>query len=91
MRTKKLLTLATLFIIMGGSATAKDYTVTSPNGQNVVTVSDDLTISVSHAGKQVVNIQPDLITQESVKKGKISPTLGINHSHTGNKIFPRWE
>ena len=91
MRKKKLLTLATLFIIMGGSATAKDYTVTSPNGQNVVTVSDDLTISVSHAGKQVVNIQPDLITQESAKKGKNIPTLGIKHSHTGNKIFPRWE
>ena len=91
MITKKLLTLATLFIIMGGSATAKDYTVTSPNGQNVVTVSDDLTMNVSHAGKQVVNIQPDLITQESAKKGKIIPTLGINHSHTGNKIFPRWE
>ena len=91
MRKKKLLTLATLFIIMGGSATAKDYTVTSPNGQNVVTVSDDLTMNVSHAGKQVVNIQPDLITQESAKKGKIIPTLGINHSHTGNKIFPRWE
>ena len=60
MRKKKLLTLATLFIIMGGSATAKDYTVTSPNGKNVVTVSDDLTICVSHASKDVVSVKAGL-------------------------------
>jgi len=77
MRKKRLLTLATLFIIIGGSATAKDYTVTSPNGQNVVTMSDDLIISVSHAGKQVVSIQADLITQELTRRGK--------------KMIPRWE
>ena len=60
MRKKKLLTLATLFIIIGGSATAKDYKVTSPNGKNVVTVSDDLTICVSHAGKDVVSVKAGL-------------------------------
>ena len=60
MITKKLLTLATLFIIIGGSATAKDYKVTSPNGKNVVTVSQALTINVSHAGKDVVSVKAGL-------------------------------
>ena len=57
MRKKKLLTLATLFIILGGSAMAKDYTVTSPNGKNVATVNDSLSITVSHSGKTVVTIK----------------------------------
>ena len=39
---------------------AKDYTVASPNGKNVVKVSDGLTISVSHAGKKIVSVQTGL-------------------------------
>lgn len=91
MRKKKLLTLATLFIIMGGTATAKDYQVTSPNGKNVVTVSEDLTISVNHDGKPVVSVQAALTTQELSKEGKKIPTLGMKNSHVGNELFPRWE
>lgn len=91
MRKKKLLTLATLYIIMGGTATAKDYQVTSPNGKNVVTVSEDLTISVNHDGKPVVSVQAALTTQELSKEGKKIPTLGMKNSHVGNELFPRWE
>ena len=34
--------------------------MTSPNGKNVVTVSDDLTINVSHASKDVVSVKAGL-------------------------------
>ncbi|MBQ8050020.1 MAG: glycoside hydrolase family 97 protein [Bacteroidaceae bacterium] len=56
----RLLTLATLLIMGGSQMSAKDYTVASPNGKNVVKVSDGLTISVSHAGKKIVSVQTGL-------------------------------
>ena len=59
MNLKKLLALATLFIIYGSNLSAKDYTVSSPNGKNVATVDDSLNITVSHSGKQVVTIKAD--------------------------------
>ena len=68
MRKKKLLTLATLFIILGGSAMAKDYTVTSPNGKNVATVNDSLSITVSHSGKTVVTIKARQAHAGNIKK-----------------------
>ena len=42
MNLKKLLALATLFIIYGSNLSAKDYTVSSPNGKNVATVDKGL-------------------------------------------------
>ena len=68
MRKKKLLTLATLFIILGGSAMAKDYTVTSPNGKNVATVNDSLSITISHSGKTVVTIKARQAHAGNIKK-----------------------
>ena len=68
MRKKKLLTLATLFIRLGGSAMAKDYTVTSPNGKNVATVNDSLSITVSHSGKTVVTIKARQAHAGNIKK-----------------------
>jgi alpha-glucosidase len=68
MRKKKLLTLTTLFIILGGSAMAKDYTVTSPNGKNVATVNDSLSITVSHSGKTVVTIKARQAHAGNIKK-----------------------
>ena len=59
MNLKKLLALATLFIIYGSNLSAKDYTVSSPNGKNVATVDDSLNITVSHSGKQVMAIKAD--------------------------------
>ena len=48
------LTLATLFIFSCISASAKDYTVASPKGKNVVTVGKDLKILVKHNDREIV-------------------------------------
>ena len=57
---RQLIALAALLMIGGSQASAKDYTVASPNGMNVVTVSDGLTISVSHNGQDVVSVKAGL-------------------------------
>lgn len=83
MNLKKLLAVATLFIMYGSHLSAKSYTVSSPNGKNVVTVDDGLNITVSHAGKQVVSVKTDqtycLVPHWDAKV----PTLGHKLSHTG--------
>lgn len=77
MRQKKLLTFATLFFMMGGSAMAKDYTVTSPNGKNVATVDDSLSITVSHSGKTVVTVKA---RQNFVGNKKLAETKHISET-----------
>ena len=57
---KGLLALAVIFIVSGSSIAAKDYTVASPNGKNVVTVGDGLSISVSHNDAEVVRVKAGL-------------------------------
>jgi alpha-glucosidase len=47
---------------------AKDYTVTSPNGKNVATVNDSLSITVSHSGKTVVTIKVRQAHAGNIKK-----------------------
>ena len=69
MKTKRLLTLATLFIICASSY-SKDYTVVSPNGQNVVKVNDGINITVIHSGKEVVRIKAALGSQMTVKSAR---------------------
>ena len=100
MKIKRLLVLATLFIIYGSSIEAKNYTVSSSNGKLSVTVGENLQMEVRHQDKHILTVS-----------SRIVPTLGIKHSstseaakpsaHTGNKIFfdkrsgkaerPRWE
>lgn len=77
MRQKKLLTFATLFFMMGGSAMAKDYTVTSPNGKNVAIVDDSLSITVSHSGKTVVTVKA---RQDFVGNKKLAKTKHISET-----------
>ena len=57
---KPLIMLATIFVLGGSPAPAKDYSVTSPNGKNVVTVSDGITLSVTHRGKDVLKVEAGL-------------------------------
>ena len=83
MNLKKLLALATLFIIYGSNLSAKDYTVSSPNGKNVATVDDSLNITVSHSGKQVMAIKADQTYCLFPHWEQNVPTLGIKHSHAG--------
>ena len=87
MRKRKLLTLASLFIMMGGTATAKDYTVTSPNGKNEVTVDDGLMMTVAHAGKTIVSIKADQAYQLFPYWENNVPTLGKYNSHVGKKKY----
>ena len=83
MNLKKLLALATLFIIYGSNLSAKDYTVSSPNGKNVATVDKSLNITVSHSGKQVMTIKADQIYCLFPHWEQSVPTLGTKHSHAG--------
>ena len=84
MNLKKLLALATLFIIYGSNLSAKDYTVSSPNGKNVATVDKSLNITVSHSGKQVMTIKADQTYCLFPHWEQSVPTLGTKHSHAGN-------
>jgi alpha-glucosidase len=63
--------------MMGGSAMAKDYTVTSPNGKNVATVDDSLSITVSHSGKTVVTVKA---RQNFVGNKKLAETKHISET-----------
>ena len=83
MNLKKLLALATLFIIYGSNLSAKDYTVSSPNGKNVATVDKSLNITVSHSGKQVMTIKADQTYCLFPHWEQNVPTLGTKHSHAG--------
>ena len=83
MNLKKLLALATLFIIYGSNLSAKNYTVSSPNGKNVATVDKSLNITVSHSGKQVMTIKADQTYCLFPRCEQSVPTLGTKHSHAG--------
>ena len=89
MKMKRLLTLATLFIIYGSSIQAKDYTITSPNGKNVVKVIDDMKIVVSHQDREVVTIKADLATSRFTP-GKVGLCSGESRTLLrGKSQFPR--
>ena len=60
---------------------AKGYTVSSPDGKNVVTVTDDLRLIVSHDGREVLTILPDLAIRESA-----SGKAGLSQEQT--QTFP---
>lgn len=59
---KKLLTLIALLIIGNGQSLAKDCVVSSPNGRLTATVGEDLTITISHQGRQVLSVAAALST-----------------------------
>ncbi|MBP3229475.1 MAG: glycoside hydrolase family 97 protein [Prevotella sp.] len=68
---RKILTFATLLVWLTSSeASAKDYTVASPNGKNIVTVSDGIKITVRHNSLKVV----DLLAGLDISTGKASAT-----------------
>ena len=58
---RQILTATVLALCAGNVVSAKDYTVASPDGKNIVTVSDGLTIRVSHAGQEVVSVNAGLV------------------------------
>ena len=55
---RKIWAFATLLILCAYvEAIAKDYTVISPDGKNIVTVSKDMKILVSHDGKEILSVK----------------------------------
>ncbi len=64
---------------------AKGYTVSSPDGKNVVTVTDDLKLIVSHDGREVLTILPDLAIRESAS-GKAGLSQEQTHTFPGTKF-----
>ena len=57
---KRILTLALLITTVCGMATAKEYSLTSPDGKLVVTISNGVTINVSHQSNEAVTVQANL-------------------------------
>ena len=76
---RRLLTLATLFILVGISVSAKDFTVLSPDGKNTVTVSDGLSLTISHNGKMLMTIHAN-INDSHVKDCKLVRRERISES-----------
>ena len=61
---KKVLAAALLALCAGNSVTAKDYTVSSPNGRLSAKVSDRGEISIEHQGKSVLTVRADLVQKQ---------------------------
>ena len=73
-RRFRLLTLAALLLAGVGTMSARDYRVSSPDGKNVVTVSDSLKLIVSHDGKEILTVLPDLAVRQFARsKVQVSP------------------
>ena len=63
---------------------AKDYTVSSPNGKNVVKVDDKLNLAVMHNGNDVLTVKAALDYQTFPGRERKTPTTGTKYSQTGN-------
>ncbi len=71
---RQLLTFAILLLIGGSGATAKDYTVCSPNGKNEVTVSNGIFLSITHNNKYVVGVKAGLSALLNLQLGNCKTT-----------------
>ena len=68
-----LITIVTLLIIAGSQTSAKDYTVASPNGKNVVTVNEELKILVKHNNNEIVAVKANLgVSDFGLRKIRVS-------------------
>ena len=68
-----LITIVTLLIIAGSQTSAKDYTVASPNGKNVVTVNEELKILVKHNNNEIVAVKANLgVSDFGLRKVRVS-------------------
>ena len=93
MNLKNLFLLLTLFIMGSPGASARDYTVSSPNGKNVVRLTDDLQIIVSRADREILRVQAGLAISDlaASKPGvylRQSPgLLTVKSGFTYGKVF----
>ena len=66
MNIKRLIALTTYFAICSCSVSAKNYTVTSPNGKNVVTVSNGIHLSIRHDNKIIAEVNANIVGIQSI-------------------------
>ena len=78
MNKKRQFLLTILFAVSFGIALAKDYSLTSPNGKLIVTISNGVNISVSHQGNEVISVKADL-------NDDCSKVLGVHTTKTRNE------
>ena len=62
---KKLLTLAAMIMALSCTVSAKDYTLTSPDGRTTVTIDKGVTLYVSREGKEIVTVKAALNNGDS--------------------------
>ena len=82
--------LTSLLIICSVQISAKDYTISSPQGKNVVTVSDGITLAISHNGKPVLDVNAGLTNLTGSRLGSAkttSATETINAPFYRQKTF----
>ena len=88
---KKVLAAALLALCAGNSVTAKDYTVSSPNGKLSAKVSDRGEISIEHQGKSVLTVRADLVQKQfsqsklAVYPKKTGSLPSLNYQFKGRK------
>ena len=73
-----------IMLLVCGVTLAKDYTVSSPNGKNVVKVDDNLNLAVMHNGNAVLTVKAALDYQTFPGRERKAPTAGTKYSQTGN-------
>ena len=61
---RHLIALVTLLMMAGSQSSAKDYTVTSPNGKITAKVVDGGEISIKHNGNSVVTVTLGMVLQQ---------------------------
>ena len=61
---RPLITLVTCLLFAASQSSAKDYTVSSPNGKLTAKVVDGGNISIEHKGKNVVTVSTGIVLQQ---------------------------
>lgn len=84
---KKLLTLAALIIAFGGTVSAKNYKLNSPDGRTTVTIDKGVTLCVIREGKEIVTVKAALNNGDSKllnSKGQLEDMklIGVHTTRT---------
>jgi alpha-glucosidase len=64
MNTKLLIKWLALWAMTALPVSAKDYTIVSPNGLNVITLDDGINLRISHCGKDILHVKAGLVLSE---------------------------
>ena len=76
---RHLIALVTLLMMAGSQSSAKDYTVTSPNGKITAKVVDGGEISIKHNGNSVVTVTLGMVLQQfTLSKLSVYPVKTVS-------------